>query len=162
MNQLMKLPRFGLNSDKWGKIYHSNMLLLLLLGNFAFDRCNLRWLQVVAVKIPMITFFDNLFILTDVCIIHAPISITGAEVEMIESFKFLGVNITNDMLWTNHIRSYSQKSTPKPLLQQEISKFVMSPTTLRKVYRCTATSIDGLHHALVWEQLCARNWRVWI
>ena len=34
---------------------------------------------------------------------HAPIHIDGAVVEWVESFKFLGVHITKDLLWSKHI-----------------------------------------------------------
>ena len=33
---------------------------------------------------------------------HAPILINQAEVEQVESFKFVGVDITNALKWTNH------------------------------------------------------------
>eukprot|EP00061_Rhincodon_typus_P010961 g35628.t1 len=33
---------------------------------------------------------------------HAPVCINGAEVEMVDSFKFLGVNITNNLSWSIH------------------------------------------------------------
>eukprot|EP00061_Rhincodon_typus_P012736 g38651.t1 len=32
---------------------------------------------------------------------HAPVYINGAEVEMVESIKFLGVMITNNLSWTS-------------------------------------------------------------
>ena len=34
---------------------------------------------------------------------HAPIRIDRAVVEQIESFKFLGVHITNKLTWSKHI-----------------------------------------------------------
>ena len=34
---------------------------------------------------------------------HAPILIDGAVVEQVESFKFLGVHITNKLSWSKHI-----------------------------------------------------------
>ena len=33
---------------------------------------------------------------------QAPIYIDGAEVEWVESFKFLGVHITNKLSWSTH------------------------------------------------------------
>ena len=35
---------------------------------------------------------------------HGPIFIDGAAVEQVESFKFLGVHITNKLTWSKHIR----------------------------------------------------------
>jgi hypothetical protein len=34
---------------------------------------------------------------------HGPILIDGAAVEQVESFKFLGVHITNKLTWSKHI-----------------------------------------------------------
>jgi hypothetical protein len=33
---------------------------------------------------------------------HTPILIDGAVVEQVESFKFLGVHITNKLTWSKH------------------------------------------------------------
>ena len=35
---------------------------------------------------------------------HAPILIGGAVVEQVESFKFLGVHITNKLTWSKHTK----------------------------------------------------------
>ena len=49
---------------------------------------------------------------------HAPVYINGDEVEMVENFKFLGVQITNNLSWSPHI-DYSEESPPMPLLSQK-------------------------------------------
>ena len=36
---------------------------------------------------------------------HAPILIDGAVVEQVESFKFLGVHITNKLSWSKHTKT---------------------------------------------------------
>jgi hypothetical protein len=35
---------------------------------------------------------------------QAPININGAVVERVESFKFLGVHITNKLTWSKHTK----------------------------------------------------------
>jgi hypothetical protein len=35
---------------------------------------------------------------------HATIHINGAVVDWVESFKFLGVHITNKLSWSKHIK----------------------------------------------------------
>jgi hypothetical protein len=50
---------------------------------------------------------------------HAPIHIDGAVVERLESFKFLGVHITNKLSWSKHAktvvkRARQHKNTPDP------------------------------------------------
>ena len=36
---------------------------------------------------------------------HTPILINGAVVEQVESFKFLGVHITNKLTWSNQTKT---------------------------------------------------------
>ena len=45
---------------------------------------------------------------------HAPILIEGAVVEQVESFKFLGVHITNKLTWSKH-----QDSREEGTIKQE-------------------------------------------
>ena len=40
---------------------------------------------------------------------HAPIHIDGTTVEKVQSFKFLGVHITDDLKWSNHTDSVAKK-----------------------------------------------------
>ena len=37
---------------------------------------------------------------------HNPILIDGAVVEQVESFKFLGVHITNKLTWSKHTKMF--------------------------------------------------------
>ena len=37
---------------------------------------------------------------------HAPIKIDGAVVEQVESFKFLGVHIINELSWSKHTKTF--------------------------------------------------------
>ena len=41
---------------------------------------------------------------------HAPILIDGAGVEQVESFKFLGVHITNKLTWSEHTKTVVKRS----------------------------------------------------
>eukprot|EP00061_Rhincodon_typus_P016370 g44557.t1 len=63
---------------------------------------------------------------------HAPIYINGAEVEMVESVKFLGVTITNNLSWTTHVGVMAKK----PLLPQEA----------KEIQHALATSLPRVHH----------------
>ena len=40
----------------------------------------------------------------------APINIDGAVVERVESFKFLGVHITNDLSWSKHTKTVVKRA----------------------------------------------------
>ena len=41
---------------------------------------------------------------------HTPILIDGARVEQVESFKFLGVHITNKLAWSKHIKTVVKRA----------------------------------------------------
>lgn len=41
---------------------------------------------------------------------HTPILIDGAVVEQVESFKFLGVHITNKLTWSKHTKTVVKKA----------------------------------------------------
>jgi hypothetical protein len=44
---------------------------------------------------------------------HAPILIDGARVEQVESFKFLGVHITNKLTWSKHTKTVVKRARQK-------------------------------------------------
>ena len=41
---------------------------------------------------------------------HATVFINGDEVEMVESFKFLGIQITNNLFWSLHANAIIKKA----------------------------------------------------
>ena len=41
---------------------------------------------------------------------HAPILIDGAAMEQVESFKFLGVHITNKLTWSKHTKTVMKRA----------------------------------------------------
>ena len=41
---------------------------------------------------------------------HAPILIDGAVVEQVESFKFLGIHITNELDWSKHTKTVVKRA----------------------------------------------------
>ena len=43
---------------------------------------------------------------------QAPININGAVVERVESFKFLGVHITNKLSWSKHTKTVMKRARP--------------------------------------------------
>ena len=53
---------------------------------------------------------------------HAPILIDGAVVEHLESFKFLGVHITNKLEWSKHTKSVVKRARQTPIPPQETKK----------------------------------------
>ena len=45
---------------------------------------------------------------------HTPIVINRAEVELVESFKFLGVHITNKLTWSKHTKTVVKRARQNP------------------------------------------------
>ena len=85
---------------------------------------------------------------------HAPILIDGAVVEQVESFKFLGVHITNKqtiMVQTHQDRR--EEGMTKPVPPQETEKIWHGSSDPQKFYSCTSEYPDWLHHCLVWQLL---------
>ena len=50
---------------------------------------------------------------------HAPIHIDGAVVEQVESFKFLGVHITNKLEWSKHTKTTVKRARQNHIPPQE-------------------------------------------
>ncbi|CDR00640.1 unnamed protein product [Oncorhynchus mykiss] len=72
---------------------------------------------------------------------HAPIFIDGAAVEQVESFKFLGVHITNKLEWSKHTKTVVKRARQSLFPPQETKRFDMGPEILRRFYSCTIESI---------------------
>ena len=65
----------------------------------------------------------------------------GDEVEMVESFKFLGVQITKTLSWSLHTDTIVKKAHQRLYFLQRLRKFGMSATTRTNFYRCAIESI---------------------
>ena len=63
---------------------------------------------------------------------HALILINGAVVEQVDSFKFLGIHITNKLTWSKHTNLF-------PL--RRLKRFGNGPQILKKLYSWTIESI---------------------
>ncbi len=72
---------------------------------------------------------------------HTPITIDKTPVERVNSFKFLGVHITEDLTWSTHTDAVLKKSYQRLFFLRRLRKFGMSPSILRSFYTCTVESI---------------------
>ena len=57
---------------------------------------------------------------------HAPILIDGAAVEQVESFKFLGIHVTNKLTWSKHTKTVVKKARQN-LFTLRLKIFAMGP-----------------------------------
>eukprot|EP00061_Rhincodon_typus_P010376 g34613.t1 len=60
----------------------------------------------------------------------APVCINGPVVEMVESVKFLGVRITNDLSWSTRIDATVKKTQQRLYFHRKLRKFGRSIRTL--------------------------------
>ena len=70
-----------------------------------------------------------------------PILIDGAVVEQVESFKFLGVHITNKLEWSKHTKTVVKKAQQSLFPLRRLKRFGMCPQILKRFYSCTIESI---------------------
>ena len=72
---------------------------------------------------------------------NAPVYINGDEAERVESFKFLGVQITSNLSWSPHADTIVKKAHQRLYFLRRLRKFGMSAMILTNFYRCTIESI---------------------
>jgi hypothetical protein len=72
---------------------------------------------------------------------HAPILIDGALLEQVESFKFLGVHITNKLTWPKHTKTVVKKAQQNLFPPRRLKRFGNGPQILKRFYSCTVESI---------------------
>ena len=72
---------------------------------------------------------------------HAPILIDRAAVEQVESFKFLGVHITNKLTWSKHTKTVVKRARQSLFPLRRLKRFGIGPQILKRFYSCTIDSI---------------------
>ncbi len=60
--------------------------------------------------------------------------ISGTPVERVNSFKYLGVNISEDLTWTAHIQTQVKKARQRLFHLRQLRKFRVSPAILKTFY----------------------------
>ncbi len=72
---------------------------------------------------------------------YTPLVISGTPVERVSSFKYLGVNISEDLIWTTHIQTQVKKARQRLYHLRQLRKFRVSPTILKTFYAGTIESV---------------------
>ena len=62
---------------------------------------------------------------------HSPILIDEAAVEQVESFKFLGVHITNKLTWSKHTMTVVKRARQNLFSLRRLKRFGMGPQILK-------------------------------
>ncbi|KAI4882367.1 hypothetical protein NFI96_008890 [Prochilodus magdalenae] len=72
---------------------------------------------------------------------HPPVYISGAAVEQVTSFKFLGTHISSDLTWSLNSSVLVKKAQQRLYFLRSLKKVHLSPRILVNFYRCTIKSI---------------------
>ncbi len=72
---------------------------------------------------------------------YTSLKISGTPVEGGGSFKYIGVNISEDLTWTTHIQTQVNKARQRLYHLQQLRKFRVSPTILKTFYSGTIESV---------------------
>ena len=87
---------------------------------------------------------------------QAPINIDGGEVDRVESFKFLGVHITNKLSWSKYTKTFVKRAVQHLFPDTRLKRFGMGPQVLKKLYssisawygNCSASDRRALQRVL--------------
>ncbi len=72
---------------------------------------------------------------------YTPLMISGTPVERVSSFKYLGVNISEDLTWTTHIQTQVKKARQRLYYLRQLRKFRVSPAILKTFYSGAIESV---------------------
>ncbi len=65
---------------------------------------------------------------------YTPLMISGTPVERVSSFKYLGLNISEDLTWTAHIQTQVEKARQRMYHLRQLRKLRVSPAILKTFY----------------------------
>ncbi len=92
---------------------------------------------------------------------YTPLMISGSPVERVSSFKYLGVNISEDLTWTTHIQTQVKKTRQRLNHLRQLRKFRVSPAILNTFYsgaiESAVTQCISVWHGNSSNQVC-REW----
>ncbi|KAK1784623.1 hypothetical protein P4O66_003310 [Electrophorus voltai] len=72
---------------------------------------------------------------------YQPVRISGTTVERVDSFRYLGVHILQDLSWSRHTNSLAKKARQRLYHLRRLRYFRLPSKVLRNFYTCTIESI---------------------
>ncbi len=84
---------------------------------------------------------------------YTPLMMSGTPVERVSRFKYLGVNITEDLTWTAHIQTQVKKARQRLYHLRQLRKSRVSSAILKMFYSGAIESVLTVHLSVVWKRL---------
>ena len=84
---------------------------------------------------------------------QALINLDRAVEKRVESFKFLGVHITNELAWSKHTKTVVKSALQHFSPLRRLKRFGMGPHILKVIQLQHEEHPDWLRHRLVWQLL---------
>ena len=78
---------------------------------------------------------------------HTPVNIQGSDIEMVDSFKYLGVHLNNKLDWTHNTNALYKKGQSRLHLLRRLRSFGVRRPLLRTFYDSVVAS--AIHYAVV-------------
>ena len=72
---------------------------------------------------------------------NGPVTINDVDIDIIDSFKFLGSMISNDLKWNMNVHNIVKKCHQRMYFLRELKKFNLSKSILTSFYRCVIESV---------------------
>ncbi|KAK1794570.1 hypothetical protein P4O66_001295 [Electrophorus voltai] len=72
---------------------------------------------------------------------YQPVRISGTTVERVDSFRYLGVHISQDLSWSRHTNSLAKKARQRLYHLRRLRDFRLTSKVLQNFYTCTIESI---------------------
>ncbi len=72
---------------------------------------------------------------------YSPLMISGTPVARVSSFKYLSVNISEDLTWTTHIHTQVKKARQRLYHLRQLRKSRVSPANLKTLYSGAIESV---------------------
>ncbi|XP_077990622.1 uncharacterized protein LOC144444944 [Glandiceps talaboti] len=72
---------------------------------------------------------------------HTPLNIHGKEVEIVDTFKFLGSLISEDLKWEKNVDHIVKKAQQRLFFLRRLKSFGVSQAILKKFYRAVVESV---------------------